>query len=910
MPPVKEQILPAEALQAAIFNSVNFSSIATDAEGVIQIFNVGAERLLGYAASEVVNKITPAELSDPDELISRAEALSLEFDTVITPGFEALVYRAARGIEDIYELTRIRKNGTRYQAMVSVTALRDPDKKIIGYLLIGTDNTLRHQAEAELAKIQARFRAFFDIDIIGMAITSPDKGMLSANNQICRILGYERDELLAMKWSEITHLDDLPADEAYFAQLMRNEIDSYSLEKRFIRKNGTPVSTNISVKCVRLPDGTVDYLLSLVEDITTRKRAEKTLRASEINYRRLFEAAKDGILILDADTGKIEDVNPYLAELLGYQHSDFIGKQLWEIGAFRDILANKTNLAELQRKRYIRYENLPLVTKTDTLIYVEFVSNSYEVNGRSIIQCNIRDITERKIAADAVKESETRFRQLAENISQVFYLFDPEMTQMLYVSAAYEKIWDRSCESLYANPRSWGDSIHPDDIARVMSIVAPQGTIVPSDTEYRILRPDGSERSIRARTFPIRDARGQVYRYAGLAEDVTAQKNTERQLLQGQKMEAVGRLSGGIAHDFNNLLTVILGHASILELSELSANVKDSLSEIRKAAERAAKLTRQLLLFARQEKMQLQYIDVDSSIAQTIKMLKRILGEDIDLDFRPSPTPLHVRADPGMLDQVLMNLAVNARDAMPQGGRLIIETAMKEFDAESASRSPLMRVGAFAVISVSDSGFGISAEILPRIFDPFFTTKEVGKGTGLGLATAFGIVQQHNGWMMVYSEVGYGTTFRVYLPLDKPAGELQKANEEPHTLIGGHETILVVEDETGIQNLVIKYLTRLGYEVLTAGTAAEALKVFAGRRQDIALLLTDMVMPGGSTGAELGRHLLRENPGLKIIYSSGYSDIRISDSLVLTEGINFLAKPFSLPALGEIIRNKLDARQV
>lgn len=286
--------LQTEALQAAIFNSVNFSSIATDAHGVIQIFNVGAERMLGYTATEVVNMVTPADFSDPAELNERALALSAEFSTKIHPGFEALIYKAAHSLEAIYPLTLIRKDGSRFPAIVSVSALRDADQSIIGYLLIGTDNSAHQAAEVRLQNEQARFRAFFDFSLAGTAITTPDKGLMAVNDQTCRILGYSREELLELKWSEITHPDDLPADKHLFDQLLRNEIESYSLEKRFVRKDGTIINTKVSVKCVRLPDGSVDYLLGLLEDITDRKGAEDALVVSENSYRRLFEAAKDG----------------------------------------------------------------------------------------------------------------------------------------------------------------------------------------------------------------------------------------------------------------------------------------------------------------------------------------------------------------------------------------------------------------------------------------------------------------------------------------------------------------------------------------------------------------------------------------------------------------------------------------
>lgn len=902
--------LQTEALQAAIFNSVNFSSIATDAHGVIQIFNVGAERMLGYTATEVVNMVTPADFSDPAELNERALALSAEFSTKIHPGFEALIYKAAHSLEAIYPLTLIRKDGSRFPAIVSVSALRDADQSIIGYLLIGTDNSAHQAAEVRLQNEQARFRAFFDFSLAGTAITTPDKGLMAVNDQTCRILGYSREELLELKWSEITHPDDLPADKHLFDQLLRNEIESYSLEKRFVRKDGTIINTKVSVKCVRLPDGSVDYLLGLLEDITDRKGAEDALVVSENSYRRLFEAAKDGILILDAVTGKIKDVNPFLANLLGYAHEEFLGKQLWQIGAFKDIAANKNNFAELQKQLYIRYDDLPLVTVNGEKIFVEFVSNLYEVNGEQTIQCNVRDITERKLALDAVRESDLRFRQLAENLNQVFYLVDPEMKQMLYISPAYETIWGRSRNSLYKDAQSWTESIHPDDLARVMAVAAPHGRLVESDIEYRIIRPDGTERTVRARAFPVNGPDMATCRFAGIAEDITATKMAEQKLRQAQRIEAIGRLSGGVAHDFNNLLTVILGHVSMLEASPAESDAKESVHEIRLASERAASLTRQLLLFARQERVELNRLDLNKTIAHTIAMLMRILGEDVQLDFRPAPEPLFVQADAGLIDQVLLNLAVNARDAMPNGGKLAIETKMVTFTAESAARSPMVKPGMFASIAVTDTGCGIAREDLPRIFDPFFTTKEVGKGTGLGLSTGFGIVQQHAGWINAYSEVGSGTTLRIYIPIDHSSKDDSHMNDASEQIKGGNETILLVEDEPGIRVLAAKHLTRLGYVVVPAASGPEALIAFDGHQGDIALVLTDMIMPGGMTGAELAELLVKKKPSLPVIFSSGYSDNHASADLALQEGVNFLSKPFSLPALAQIVRNTLDSRRL
>jgi len=396
--------------------------------------------------------------------------------------------------------------------------------------------------------------------------------------------------------------------------------------------------------------------------------------------------------------------------------------------------------------------------------------------------------------------------------------------------------------------------------------------------------------------------------YEELKREGSERTRLEEQFRQAQKLEAIGRLSGGIAHDFNNLLTVILGHVSVLEMSDLDPEDIESLTAIKQAGGRAANLTRQLLLFARRQSFQIRRIDLNDTIRQTVNMLRRILGEDVRVEFRSSKNPLVVEADAGMIDQVLMNLAVNARYAMPSGGHLAIETSSAQFDEETALHSKHIKSGIFAVLSVTDNGSGIPAEVLPQIFDPFFTTKEVGKGTGLGLATVFGIVQQHGGWINAYSEAGQGSTFRVYLPIRNESPEPLNAISESGSVRGGSETILLVEDEASIREMVSKYLSQLGYEMLVAASGPEGIEIFKLRREDVCLLMTDMVMPGGMTGIQLSGRIISEKPEICVVYTSGYSDMLASGDLLLREGENFLAKPFALTKVAEILRFQLDLK--
>ena len=376
-----------------------------------------------------------------------------------------------------------------------------------------------------------------------------------------------------------------------------------------------------------------------------------------------------------------------------------------------------------------------------------------------------------------------------------------------------------------------------------------------------------------------------------------AAREVQERFRQAQKMEAIGQLAGGVAHDFNNLLVVIQGRIELMSRErDLPQTARDSCEEIGRAAERAAGLTRQLLLFSRRQVMQLRDVDLNAVVADTTKLLRRILGEDIELHVSCAPGGLPIHADAGMIEQVLLNLAVNARDAMPGGGKLLVTTASSEREGR-----------AFARLDVADDGAGIPPEVLPRIFEPFFTTKGVGKGTGLGLATVFGIVQEHGGAIDVDSVVGRGTTFRVSIPRHERSAA-EAAPVPPTELRGGSETILLVEDESSVRTMIVEAFSPLGYRVLEAANGVEALDLVRAHDGPIDLVVTDLVMPGGVTGLELGRRLAVSHPTTRIVYTSGYS-AEVGEGLAeLVEGVNFLTKPFSPGRLARLVRERLDER--
>jgi PAS domain S-box-containing protein len=511
--------------------------------------------------------------------------------------------------------------------------------------------------------------------------------------------------------------------------------------------------------------------------------------------------------------------------------------------------------------------------------------------------------TEQRQTEAALRDSEERFRELAENIEEVFWMTDPGKNRMLYLSPGYERIWGRTVSAAIASPWTWLDAVHPDDRERVRDAVLrdqPRGTY---DLTYRILRPDGRERWIRDRAFPIVDGDGVVQRIVGTAMDVTEQRRLEEQFRQSQKMEAVGQLAGGVAHDFNNILAAIMMQVQLASMSEgLPEEVRQLHDDIRGSAERAANLTRQLLAFSRRQVLQPKDLDLNEVVTSITKLLQRTVGEDIQLQLHLFSASLHVHADAGMLDQVLLNLFVNARDAMPDGGRIVVETCPVVL-SETADRMDLP-AGRYVRLRVTDTGCGIAPEILPHLFEPFFTTKQPGKGTGLGLATVFGIVKQHKGGVSVDSTPGKGTTFDVLLPESQanaePQGEVHLAPR------GGSETILVVEDEPIIRMLIRAILERSGYRVLEAASGVEALKVWERHRDVVQLLFTDIVMPDGINGRALAARLRGEKPGLPVVFTSGYSAEIAGRDLALEKGQTFLQKPASPANLLEAVRRTID----
>jgi two-component system cell cycle sensor histidine kinase/response regulator CckA len=510
---------------------------------------------------------------------------------------------------------------------------------------------------------------------------------------------------------------------------------------------------------------------------------------------------------------------------------------------------------------------------------------------------------ERLRAEQLLRASEERFRQVVENIHEVFWLTDPDKNVFHYISPGYEQIWGRTCESLYQSPRAWLDAIHGEDRQRVFDAALTKQSIGEYDEVYRVIRPDGSVRWVHDRAFPLHDAGGKAYRVAGIAEDITQQRNLEEQIRHMQKMESIGQLAGVIAHDFNNMLTVIRLHASLLASGPLTETAKESVRGISQAGEHATTLTRQLLTFSRRGEIQIRELNLNEIVAGIIKMIRRVLGKSIALQFSAGEIQ-PILADAGMLEQVFMNLALNARDAMPNGGSLNIRTGMETISETFAQQNPAASAGSFVWLEMADTGVGIPPENLSKVFEPFFTTKEPGKGTGLGLASVYGIVKQHRGWITLQSQANRGTTFKIYLPATSGPADSARTSVGEDKIQGGNETILLVEEQPVVCALVRNILESCGYQVFEAKTSAEALQQWEKHQGKIDLLLTDLVLPGDMSGRELAKTLRAKNPHLKIVFTSGYASEIVGQDC---EEANFLQKPYAPRSFAKSIRSFLDS---
>ncbi len=651
---------------------------------------------------------------------------------------------------------------------------------------------------------------------------------------------------------------------------------------------------------------TLEMLSGECGGVLERVRVEEQLHESQRRFRDLFENSPDAIFVEDLK-GNVLDVNMAAAQLHGVPREQLIGKN-----AVDDLIAPKhreearRDFERLASGKVTRIEGESL-TAGGRIVPVEIRANFVDYDGRKALLLHVRDMTERRATQTALQSSETLFRSVWENSADGMRLTD-ENGLIVAVNEAFcelvglrqEELEGKVFTIIYAateNIQEMWERYRNNYVTHE----------VDHTREYHYTLHNGREVILEVNNSFI-EFHGQPQLTLSLFRDITAQRRLEEQFRQAQKMEAIGQLAGGVAHDFNNILTVIQGHASLLAGSKLGELEEKSANQIVQAAARAAGLTRQLLTFSRRQLIQPKRLDMNKIVGNMTNMMGRLLGEDIALQLNYCQAPPIVEADAGMMEQILLNLAVNARDAMPKGGQLGIRITVTDVNDDYVTHHPDARKGSFICIGVSDTGVGIAPENLSRIFEPFFTTKEVGKGTGLGLATVYGIVKQHQGWTEVESHIGRGTTFRIFLP--RVSAECV-VNEKPTTAItvrGGNESILLVEDERPVRELVARVLERYGYKIFQADTGADALEIWGKRKEQIKLVLTDLVMPNNMNGRELAERMWAEVPELKVIFTSGYSADIVGRDFKLQSDLNFLQKPYQAQTLALTIRRCLDGK--
>lgn len=639
---------------------------------------------------------------------------------------------------------------------------------------------------------------------------------------------------------------------------------------------------------------------------TALQSRETALRQAARDSKLLFESNSLPMWVFDVETLVFLAANTAAVQEYGYTEEEFLGMTLHDIRSPGGAVSLISRMPEIRGGGVLRraWEHR---RKDGSLLDVEIYSHPLEFRGRAARITTVVNVTERRRAEAALRASEGHLQALAKAAPVGIYQ-TMRNGDCVYVNDRWCEIAGMSAGD--AQGKGWLGTLHPEDLERVSEAwrrAVEVGGVFRE--EYRFTRAGGGTVWVYGQAVAELDEVGSVRGYVGTIMDITERRQLEEQLRQAQKMEAIGQLAGGVAHDFNNILASMLLQISMSKRAPgLSAAMVETFEDLEASTERAARLTKQLLAFSRRQVFQPRPLEMNQVVENLAGMLGRIIGEQVRLELRLAPMVLGVRGDPGLLEQVLMNLVVNARDAMPEGGVLWISTSVRECSGVETRVVPELAAGRYVCLSVTDTGVGISPEILPRVFEPFFTTKEVGKGTGLGLATVFGVVRQHGGGIQIDTQVGVGTTVHVLFP------ELRGALEDPvrrpvvvdpvTPRLGGGPlgSVLLVEDEEKVRRATCLLLEGAGYTVLQAGNGAEAMEAFGGNASTIRLLLTDMVMPGGMGGLQLAARLRESRPDLSVIYISGYSQEAAQSGLELGPWDAFLAKPFSPEELIGAIR--------
>jgi PAS domain S-box-containing protein len=926
----------SESRFRAVFEGAGTGIAIEDLQGKIIESNRALEQMLGYDPGELRQFTRRDFTHSPDQHEDHAQ-------------FNRLLSGAA----DSYQVEKrfVRKDGRIIWGKLTVSVVRRPDGSPHFALVLIEDITERQRTEEALVQYAALIESSYD-SIISVTF---DGVIFGWNPAAERVYGYSAREANGRSLSIITPPEKERESSHILDRIKHGErIESFETVRR--HKDGSPIEVSITMSPIKDAGGKFIGASAISRDISHRTQAEEALRRSEASLARAQRIARLGSWELDLKTDALV-WSDETYRIFGLGSGEFEGTSESFFQRVhpddRDLLRQAKADAVNHGKPY-RVDHrivLPNGEIKNVNEQAEVVFNEKGAPVRFI--GTVLDITDRKRA----ENRSAAFSQLGQRLSSAT---TTTAAARIIVEVA-DKLhgWDSCGIDLCSADQKTVSSILGIDLinGQRVDVTGPYANASPSRAMRQameqgaqlILRKppyqtshdfkpfgDSSRPSASLMFVPVRNGERiigvlgiQSYspnaytqedlqtlqaladHCGGALERIRAaieNQNLEAQLRQAQKMESVGQLAGGVAHDFNNLLTVIQGHVALLMMgAKLPEDALESARQISLAAERAANLTRQLLTFSRRQVIQPRNLDLNEVVNNMTNMLRRLLGEDITLQVNYAPALPLIHADPGMMEQILLNLSVNSRDAMPKGGGLFINTSVVTFNDAQARRIPDASTGDYVCLTVKDTGTGIPAENLPHIFEPFYTTKDVGKGTGLGLATVYGIVKQHRGCLRVHSQMDRETIFEIFLPViaEKTVAAAQHSPEPP--IRGGNETVLVVEDEGALRHLVRGVLQRYGYRVLEAANGVAALDVWEKHRDEIQLLLTDMVMPQGISGRDLAAKLLAEKPALKIIYSSGYSLAVVGADMVLQEGLNFLQKPYHPRKLAQTIRDCLDA---
>jgi PAS domain S-box-containing protein len=755
---------------------------------------------------------------------------------------------------------------------------------------------------------EEHFRILFEQAADGIFIASAEGVYLAVNPSGARLLGYDEGELVGKRIADVVRPEDL----GRLATTMNDLIGGQSHTRTWWlrRKDGSLVEVELNGQ--QLKDGS---LLGIVRDLAPRRAMEAQARMSQDRLRAILETAPDTIMAVDR-AGKILFINrttpPFTqAQVVGTICFDYVptdSRPRVEAALEKVFTTRTIDEYEVQGPPGLDGQRDWVSVRAGPLVEDDRVA--------AAILC-ATNVTARRHDEERIRELVSRLQKIASQVpGMVFqYKLRPDGTSCLpYVSDRIRDILRLSPDDVSEDANTAFSVLHPEDRATIIASLAESArTLTPWQHEARVVFPGGEERWLYGNAMPEQQADGSTL-WHGFAHDITLRKQAElqqaaleEQLRQSQKVESIGKLAGGIAHDFNNLLTSVMGfaHLALLEV-EPESPAEGYLQGIQDSAERGAAMTQQLLAFARRRIVRPELVDLNEVLRRMTAMLRRLVGENLELVLSPAPKVGRVKVDVGSLEQVIMNLVVNARDAIRDTGRITLETRDVMLDEACSRTQAEVSPGEYVMLAVIDTGVGMSSDVCARIFEPFFTTKPVGKGTGLGLSMCYGIVKQAGGHITVESEPGSGSTLRVFLPR-AATPERSTSSERPpeSTAGGGHETILIVEDEILILRVASAALSALGYQVLTATNAIDAIELVESRTEPVHLLVTDVVMPRMG-GPDLAKHLVALRPEMRVLFSSGYTESAIVDRGVLDDRVHFLQKPYTPSTLARRVREVLD----